>query len=352
MKDRYNEYISKIEQRKNEKKRVAWKAITVTVCALSLAVIVLLSSLIIGNVRGGKSYSGDDTVGVDKTKPVIKGPANNSVVVYTGDTVSFRSFVSATDNSGSCDLTFNEAGFDVNTEGTYTVFYTATDESGNEAKYTLTVYVKNKQYTMDNLMALVGEISANGLGYTNSNVGGRSKAQIVRDIYSYIKKIIKFDDSVSNTPSQYAQNGQKRRTGWKEDYMEEAYRTLTSSVKKGDCYTFYSVSKAFYEYFGIDNAGFQRAEASTLSGTHYWNAVNIGTSSSPKWYYVDCTPYAGSFSDGSNSACLMTESSLLTYVTSKGIANQYYVIEKNNTEFFEAEDNGGKFPVIETSKLG
>ena len=48
----------------------------------------------------------------------------------------------------------------------------------------------------------------------------------------------------------------------------------------------------------------------------------------------------------------MTESSLLTYVTSKGVANQYYVIEKNDPEFFEAEDNGGKFPVIETSKLG
>ena len=345
MKDRYSEYINRIEQRNEQKKKVLWKAIPVTVCALSLAVVVLLVAFIIGSAKGDS----------DNISPVIKGPDGNSVIVYTGETVSFRSFVNATDNSGCCELTFDETNFNVNQEGLYTVIYTATDEAGNEAKYKLIVFVKNKQYTKDNLMALVGDISANGLGYTNANVDGRSKAQIVRDIYSYVKSIISFDDSSSNTPNQLNQNGEngyKKRIGWKEDYIEEAYRTLTSSYMKGDCYTFYSVSKAFYEYFGIDNAGFQRSEASTLSGTHYWNAVNIGTSSSPEWYYVDCTPYKGRFSDGSTSACLITERSLLSYVTSDGIANQYYVIEKNNSEFFEAEDNGGKFPVIETSKLG
>ena len=346
MKDRLNDFTNSFKQRNDKKKKVTWKAITVTVCALSLAVVVLLSSLVIGNARGGKSYSGDEGA-ADKTKPVIKGPEGNSVIVYTGETVSFRSFVSATDNSGSCDLFFDEAGFNVNQEGTYTVVYTATDASGNATKYSLTVNVVHRQYTFDSLMTLVDGIAANNLGYTRSSVGSRSKAQIVRDIYSYAKSAITFDDSISNAYRQSQQNGRKRRIGWKVDYIEEASITLTSSVKKGDCYTFYSVSKAFYEYFGIDNAGFQRSEASTLDGTHYWNAVNIGTSSSPEWYYVDCTPYAGSFSDGSN-ACLVTESSLASYETSKGVKNQYYVIEKNDPEFFEAEDNGGKFPVIGT----
>lgn len=354
-------FIDRFEQKHNQKKKTVWKAITVTVCALTLAVIVLLAGLVIGNAGGkGQSIDGGSDGGAsgpDKTEPVIKGPEGNSVVVYTGDTVSFRSFVSATDNSGSCELTFDESKVNINAEGTYTVTYTAIDEAGNKATYALSVYVKNKQYTFDNLMALVEKMAVEKLGYTKNSVGNRSKEQIVRDINLLLAnpnksaRPIQFEDSISNTPNQYAQNGQKRRSGWKVDYVEEACRTLTSSVKRGDCYTFYSVSKAFYEYFGIENVGIQRSEASVLSGTHYWNAVNIGTASASKWYYVDCTPYAGYFSDGSQNACLMTEASLLSYVTSKGQSG-YYVIEKNDPEFFEAEDNGGKFPTIETAKLG
>jgi len=368
LKDRYidlennmeqKNHMNNFEQKNIQKKRMAWKMVTVTVCALTVAVIVLLIGLIIGN-SGDGSFSEDgvgSSVGVDKIPPVIKGPSDSSVVVYTGETVSFRSFVSATDNSGSCDLTFDESQVNINAEGAYEVTYTATDKAGNKSTYVLTVLVKNRQYTVDNLMAIVDNFAANHLGYTVSTVGNRSKEQIVRDIYALLvnpnkaSRPIQFEDSISNTPNQYAQNGQKRRIGWKQDYVEEAYRTLTSSLKRGDCYTFYAVSKAFYEYFGIDNVGIQRSVNSQLGGTHYWNAVNIGTASSPKWYYTDCTPYAGHFSDGSQNACLMTEKSLLSYITSKGESG-YYVIEKNDPEFFDAEDNGGKFPVIETTKLG
>ena len=116
---------------------------------------------------------------------------------------------------------------------------------------------------------------------------------------------------------------------------------------KGDCYSFYAVSKAFFEYFEIENAGIQRSADSSESGTHYWNIVKVEEG----WYYFDATRLGGTFSDGGRNACLVTEAKLLGYKTSKG-GTEFYKLNKTNADFFEADDNGGVFPKIETTKIG
>ena len=192
---------------------------------------------------------------------------------------------------------------------------------------TIKVIVVDSAYTEEQLMGLIASIVKETVGYTKeeAQANGYSRRKIVEDIYNYVKDPtttvpananIEFNDKRSNDPNQFNQNGKKNRNGWKYDWIDEAYLTLTMDDMEGDCYTYYAVSKAFFEYFGIENVGIQRAESSSQSGTHYWHVVNIGTSLAPKWYYYDSTRLGGTFtSDGTSNSCLITEYKLSKYET-------------------------------------
>ena len=153
-------------------------------------------------------------------------------------------------------------------------------------------------------MELIAE-KAEELGITKS----MSKTEQVKKIYAYVnsKETIYFTDE-SNIPD-------INRDSWESDWMEEAVRTLES--EQGDCYSYYSLSKAFFEYFGIENIGIRRAEnyeGADEDGTHFWSVVKVEGG----WYYYDATRLAGSFNDGTRNACLITEAKLKSYRTSKG----------------------------------
>ena len=333
-------------------KKTMWKIITVTM-------VVLAVSILVTAVGGVVMLFGD------KKPPVIEAVNGDVVTINAGDNFSFRNQVNVTDNSGKeCTLEWT-TNLKQDRAGTYKVKYTATDPAGNIQTFTLTVKVKEVSVQDDELMALVETFAKNVLKYTReeARANGYSKEKIVRDIHKFVSgpygsskndANIYFSD-VSNTPAQQqqAKENPKARIGWKTDWREEALRTLKMSRMEGDCYTYYSVSKAFFEYFVIDNVGIQRGVSSSLKGTHYWQIVNIGTDTDPKWYYYDSTRFAGTFTDGSPNACLVIEDTLLKYKASEAnnYATDYYVIDKKNSDFFDADDNGGKFPKIETTKL-
>ena len=300
-------------------------------------------------------FKGDDEA------PVIEGTKGDVYTVEIGTKLQFRNMVTVTDNEDdNCELKWDDSTVDAKKVGTYEVKYTATDKSGNKSEYILTIRVVEPSFSNKELFDIVAKLAKERpeIGYTKEDAKkkGYSKEKIVRDIYDFVndpdedvasKANIWFGDEWSNCPAQVAQHGQPTREGWKTDWEEEAYLCLTSDRMKGDCYTYYAVSKAFFEYFEIDNVGIQRSVESELveDGTHYWNIVNIGTVANPKWYYFDGTRYAGSFSAADDS-CLLTESQLLSYSKTG-----YYCIEKEDAEFFDAGDNGGIFPKIETKKL-
>ena len=67
----------------------------------------------------------------------------------------------------------------------------------------------------------------------------------------------------------------------KSDWKTGAYTGLTAG--KGDCFTYYAVSRALLTALGIDNLAVERVGGETR---HFWNLVNCGDG----WYHFDACP--------------------------------------------------------------
>lgn len=67
----------------------------------------------------------------------------------------------------------------------------------------------------------------------------------------------------------------------KSDWMTGAYTGLTTG--KGDCFTYYAVSRALLTALEIDNLPVERVGGETR---HYWNLVDCGDG----WYHFDACP--------------------------------------------------------------
>ena len=205
--------------------------------------------------------------------------------------------------------------------------YTASDAAGNKTTLTVPVVVTKKNYTYDILMTAMEQYVKSAKLVDNGD-----KTQLIFDIYAHVNSAltIKFTNE-SNVPN-------IDRANWQSDWIEEAMLVMTSHA--GDCYSYYSLSKALFEYFDIENIGIQRDKSGTnMSGTHFWSMVNIGTKSAPKWYFYDATRLAGHFEDGSRDGCLRTAAELQNYVT------------KNSSDYgFYAFDSAG-YPKTQSTKL-
>ncbi|MBD5161371.1 MAG: hypothetical protein HDT14_05025 [Oscillibacter sp.] len=68
----------------------------------------------------------------------------------------------------------------------------------------------------------------------------------------------------------------------KSDWVKGAYIGLTTG--RGDCFTYYAVSRALLTALEIDNLEVQRIEGAKTH--HYWNLVNCGDG----WYHFDACP--------------------------------------------------------------
>jgi len=348
------------------KKKTMWKIITVTMVALAVSILATVGCGIfaaISDMSDVGGNAGDEDVA---DRPVITAKKNPTVVTL-GTPLAYRSYVDIASGSEITEWTIDDSKVDDSKAGKYTVTYTVTDSAGNKSKpFKLTLEIVDSTYTEEALMQLVEQVAKDKLKYTKAEAAANNytKEKIVKDIYNFVNDPeektgsaanIWYDKGPSNDPNQKKQSGSKNRNGWKTDWVDEAYMTLSLDRMRGDCYSFYSVSKAFFEYFGIDNVGIQRAESSTQGGTHYWQAVKVEKG----WYYYDSTRSGSSFQHEGKSdknACLITEAKLLDYVINNpdsGTRNDdYYVLDKKNSDFFDADDNGGKFPTIETTKLG
>ena len=61
------------------------------------------------------------------------------------------------------------------------------------------------------------------------------------------------------------------------------FRSAGLTRRKGDCFTYYAVSRALLTAVGIDNLEVTRMGGPT---SHYWNLINCGDG----WYHFDATP--------------------------------------------------------------
>ncbi len=312
--DDLNAYKKDMEKRRKS----VFLAVKITVIALTVAILVTTIFVIldfVGNDGGANSgnVGGDGGgAGRDTKPPVITiAGGKEAIFVYVGENVSWKAAVTVTDNSGNYQLKIDNSGVDLDAIGIYTVIYTATDASGNTAKFEAKVVVNKQEYSYDTLMSYI-KTKSETLGITSS----MSKREIVEKIYGFANGIA-YNKVGSNIPN-------IDRKNWETDWVEEATRTF--SEEKGDCYSYYSVSKAFFEYWNIENVGIQRDNSNIPSkeGTHFWFVVNIGTDSNKQWYYYDATRLNGSFSDGTKNACLITLAKIQSYTPSSNLGYDFY----------------------------
>lgn len=102
----------------------------------------------------------------------------------------------------------------------------------------------------------------------------------------------------------------------KSDWKSGAYEGLTT--RKGDCFTYYAVSRALLTALEIDNLEVRRVGGIS---SHYWNLVNCGDG----WYHFDATPrssqlpYFVSF--------MFTDQEAADYTVSVGGGREYYTFD-------------------------
>lgn len=102
----------------------------------------------------------------------------------------------------------------------------------------------------------------------------------------------------------------------KTDWMSGAYEGL--ATRKGDCFTYYAVSRALLTALEIDNIEVRRVGGIT---SHYWNLVNCGDG----WYHFDATPrssklpYFVSF--------MFTDEEAADYTARVGEGREYYTFD-------------------------
>ncbi len=322
----YRDDLKKIREERKQVNKTVFKTVKITICAFAACIFITAVLLVLDFATKGELSNLPSGSTADRKPPVISLKSGDAIYMYVGENIAFKSAVEVSDNSGSYTLDVNSSNLKKDTVGTYEIIYTATDAAGNSVKLNVTVVVLKKEYSksvlMDNIKA-----EAAKLGISDS----MTKQEKVRKIYSFVnsRDTIEFTNE-SNIPS-------IDRDNWRTDWVEEAARTLES--RQGDCYSYYSLSKAFFEYFGIENEGIQRDYISEEAGTHFWSVVNIGTKDSPKWYYYDSTRLGGKFADGTKDACLITLQKLQSYTPNQNLGYDFY------------EFNPKDYPTVSTETL-
>lgn len=260
---------------------------------------------------------------IDTVPPTITAPAQ--IVGYVGQGIAYRDGVSVTDNCFGVELNVDSSGVRNDVEGEYKVKYTARDAAGNTTVIEVPVFIHKVQITKEKLMNEIAKI-ASEQGMKSS----MTKEELCKKIYGYV-----------NDPAHDKDNARFKYVGssndsTRSDWMYEAYYALQNG--QGDCYSYMALSKAFFEYFGIENKDIQRSEP--VNGeTHFWCMVNIDdTGNSPRWYFFDATRFAGKFTLGGNNGCLITMEQLYSYKPSsnKFTAETYYAFENS------------KYPAVQT----
>lgn len=195
----------------------------------------------------------------DTTPPVIGGV--NALSMPVGGNISYKKNITLSDNSnGDIVLTVDSSLININTPGTYPLYYTATDSSGNAATAETTVTV-TKEYipTEEDANALADAVIEEVI------TSDMSSYEIAYTLWLWCGANIRYSaTSVS-----------------RENFWEYAYDGLTR--KSGDCYIYCATYALLLTRCGIDNLYVSRVGGTT---EHMWNLVNTGSG----WYHCDASP--------------------------------------------------------------
>ncbi len=157
-----------------------------------------------------------------------------------------------------------------------------TPESTENSPYSL------RGYSTDALNELVNQVLQKII------TSGMSKREQAYSVFRYVNSHVRYvGDSV--------------KTSWQEGAYEGLY------TGRGDCYTYYALSRALLTALGIDNLEVRRVGGTS---SHFWNLVNCGDG----WYHFDAGPHSVSM-DGA-SFFLFTDQDAMNYTQKAG--RNYY----------------------------
>ncbi len=239
----------------------------------------------------------------DTTAPEFSGIKD--LVVYLGDTVSYRDGVTVTDNDDE-NVTFSvdATKVDLTRLGAYEVTYTATDKRGNTATVTAKVSVlepldgsqNSSVCTKEELDALCSSILKSIL---KDGMTDRQKAEAIYNRVNKIKYVNTNEDP---------------------NWIGRAYTGLTTN--KGDCVNYWAASKALLTMAGIPNYDIER-----LGGPdHYWQIVFIDG----KWYHFDACP---TLKTNQFRCFLRTDAEVAAYSKTRPDKPNYYAYDKENCPY-------------------
>ena len=221
------------------------------------------------------------TVIHDITPPQIMGVTELSI--YLGSTVAYRKgIIIADDTDPSPILTVDSSQVDLSRAGTYPVTYTATDCVGNTTvrETTITVTEAPKSYVEE---AVILEAADAFLAKVITEE--MTVREQIQAIYDYLDGRFYYVN-----------------TSDKNDWMQAAYKLL--KTQRGDCFSFYSLSRLLFERLGIPNLTVQRLDNPWRSGSHWWSMVSVDGGET--WYHYDSTPHMASLME----TCLVTDADL------------------------------------------
>lgn len=242
----------------------------------------------------GRDYSVICCV-VDLIGPEFQGLSD--LYVRLGNTVSYKTGVSAVDSKdGSVSFTVDAAQVNLNTEGTYTVYYSATDSDGNTTTNPRKVIVEDvdraavETYAREVLSQIIHD--------------GMTLDQKIQAVYKYSRHKVLYIGTSNKT-----------------SIMHAAYEGF--ATKQGDCYTYYAMNVVMFDMLGIEHL-----EVTRIGGTshHWWSLVKFEDG---KYYHVDSTPPKVKRDDVFHGK--MTESDLVVYTNDPGVINRrpnFYVYDK------------------------
>ena len=257
---------------RSKSSHVLW--LTLMILVIIWSFVVCYRSEILGNkgffqrVKDHSAAQGDEVQSEpEKNKDTIPPVVSASdFVIMVGDSVSYKSYISVSDNEDAAPIIeVSNSDVDLDEPGAYTVRYTVTDHAGNSTVVDVTMTVKGKdEYEMD---LYLSEQSQSVLGkILEDDMNDMQKAYA---IYHYVKKNIGY--SGSSDKSNYkiaAVDGFKQR--------------------RGDCFTYFAVSKVLLDAVGIQNVDVVKLRLSKNRPRHYWSLINVGTG----WYHFDSTRFA------------------------------------------------------------
>lgn len=196
---------------------------------------------------------------LDVTSPEILGLAEE-LVVKMGETLSYKRGVTVSDDSGvKLDLVIDNSQVDLSKLGTYSVYYSATDLSGNvTSKEVKVIVIEQDPIDPEVVNALADDLIADLL------TEDMSDWDKVFTLFEWCRTKIKYSYSAG------------ARTVY-----EAAYEGLYG--RKGDCYIYYATMEVLLDRLGIENMRVQRVGGVS---NHWWNLVNLGDG----WYHLDCSP--------------------------------------------------------------